>query len=75
MAKQQNVTRISVGLGSCGVAAGARAVYDAFKNKLSGNGADVELKPTGCVGMCYREVLVDVETESGERLTYCDVTP
>ncbi len=75
MGTQQNVKRISVGLGSCGVAAGARAVYDVFKDKMSGNGAGVELKPTGCVGMCYREVLVDVETESGERLTYCDVTP
>ncbi len=50
--------KIIVGLGSCGIAAGAGKVYDKL-NQLK-DSFDVELDKTSCVGMCYREPLVEV---------------
>lgn len=67
--------KISVGLASCGVSAGGDAVYEKAEELLTKyGGKDIELGKTGCVGACFREVLVDVEDEKGRR-TYADVTP
>lgn len=51
-------TKIMVGLGSCGIAAGARAVYDHLKEAAPGD--DVDVTVTSCVGMCYAEPIVEV---------------
>ena len=50
-------TRIVVGQGSCGLAAGAGAVYSALEEKLNGAAS---LSITGCIGICYLEPIVDV---------------
>ena len=51
--------RIIVGQGSCGIAAGAQKVYDAFYKNMS-LCKEAELSITGCIGMCYLEPIVDV---------------
>jgi len=66
---------IRVGLASCGIAAGGKKVYDTFRTKLQDNGLDVELKQTGCMGMCYNEVLVDISPPEGGHVFYKHVTP
>jgi len=66
---------VRVGLATCGVAAGGREVYDALSTKLDGRGLNVELKQTGCMGMCYNEVQVEVSSPQGERVFYGRVTP
>ncbi len=58
--------RIIVGQGSCGIAAGAQKVYDAFEKNIS-ICKDAELSITGCIGMCYLEPIVDVY--EGEELS------
>ncbi len=58
-------TQVIVGLGSCGIAAGANKTYDALKNIRSAENLDFELKKTSCVGMCYREPLVEVIDDTG----------
>ncbi len=65
--------RIKVGLATCGIAAGASGVYDAFKDVLQA--AKVQPERTGCIGMCYNEPLVEVITEEGKSYTYGKVTP
>ena len=65
---------VRIGMASCGIAAGSAKVYDALKNKLQASGAEVELKKTGCLGMCYNEPLVEVVPPSGERVLYTRVT-
>jgi len=66
---------VKIGLASCGLAAGGQKVYDAFNARLNENGFNnVELKRTGCMGMCYREVLVEVLPPSGKRVFYKNVT-
>jgi len=66
---------IKVGLASCGIAAGGRKVYDALSTQLQDKGPDVKLKQTGCMGMCYNEVLVEVSSPEKGRTFYGRVTP
>ena len=55
--------RIAVGEGSCGLAAGAGAVYAALEARLAGS--QVRLGITGCVGACYLEPIVDIYDDAG----------
>lgn len=61
-------TSVTVGLASCGIAAGAQRVYNAFKSAL--DGLPVELNFSGCMGMCYNEPLVEVRTADDKRFIY-----
>jgi NADH-quinone oxidoreductase subunit F len=66
---------VSVGLGTCGISAGGEKVFRAFQDELKQNPSAFVLKETGCVGMCYREVLVEVSNGSSAAHLYGDVTP
>ncbi len=61
-------TKVIVGLGSCGIAAGAGKVYDKIEAIKKAENLKFELKKTSCVGMCYREPLVEIIDESGRYL-------
>jgi NADH-quinone oxidoreductase subunit F len=61
-------TKVIVGLGSCGIAAGAAKVYDKINALQVAEKLDFDLRKTSCVGMCYREPLVEVCDESGSYL-------
>ena len=66
---------IRVGLASCGIAAGGLRIYDALKTKLQEKDLPIEVKQTGCMGMCYNEVLVEVSSPEHGRVFYGKVTP
>jgi len=74
LAKDGNWT-IKIGLASCGIAAGAKKVYEAFDVKSQGKGLNVEVKKTGCMGMCYNEPLIEVVSPNNESTFYGNVTP
>src|SRR6056297_1058876 len=57
------IERIKVGMASCGIAAGADEVKDFLDEKLKDK--DIEITEVGCIGHCYAEPLVEVETDSG----------
>ncbi len=61
-------TKVIVGLGSCGIAAGANKTYEKIKALQEAENLDFELKKTSCVGMCYREPLVEIQDETGTHL-------
>ncbi len=65
---------IRVGLGSCGVAQGARRVWQALKAEAIAAGRESALKAVGCGGGCHREPLVEV-IDGDRRRIYCHVTP
>jgi len=50
------------------------SVYKEFKDKLSQKNLDIEVKQTGCMGMCYNEVLVEI-VDNGESYLYSKVSP
>ena len=66
--------RIVVGEGSCGLAAGAGAVYAALESKITAE-TPASLSITGCVGICYLEPIVDVYDESGKLYRCVQVKP
>ena len=58
--------RVVVGEGSCGLAAGAGAVYNRLQELLEQDGqSSVELGITGCNGMCFLEPIVDLYDDQG----------
>jgi NADH-quinone oxidoreductase subunit F len=67
--------KVVVGLGSCGIAAGGHKVRAALLEALKSRKLDLEVTETGCVGMCYREVLIDVVDREGRACTYGEMTP
>jgi NADH-quinone oxidoreductase subunit F len=67
--------RVLVGLGTCGIAAGAERTYQALAERHAANGASFTLAKTGCIGMCYREPIVEFRHPDGRRYQYGTVTP
>ena len=65
-------TTVTVGLGSCGIAAGAGKTFEKIKAMKETEKLDFILKKTSCIGMCYREPLVEIRDESGTYI-YGDV--
>ncbi len=61
-------TRVIVGLGSCGIAAGANKTYKEFQRIMETDQLDFELRKTSCIGMCYREPLVEIIDDQGAYL-------
>lgn len=55
-----NNIRIKIGLGSCGMAAGARTTKEALDGALAKAGLGIEAERTGCIGLCFAEPLVEV---------------
>ncbi|MBU0719650.1 MAG: SLBB domain-containing protein, partial [Planctomycetes bacterium] len=62
------MAKILVGMSTCGLSAGARETYAEIE-KLLPDGLGHELTFTGCIGMCYREPLVEVR-DNGTRTIY-----
>lgn len=62
--------KILVGLGTCGISAGADKVWDYLKSTIEENHLQhkIKLEKTGCIGMCYREPLVEIIDNKGSFL-------
>lgn len=70
-AKTSGKKIISVGMATCGIAAGARPVMNSFANEIRTRGIkNVELTMMGCIGMCKLEPIVEVYDEDGTKTTY-----
>jgi NADH-quinone oxidoreductase subunit F len=74
MAETGTLAQVTVGLSSCGIAAGAADVMSAFESEIAARNLDVRLRRTGCVGMCYSEPIVDVDLPGEGRQTYGGIT-
>jgi NADP-reducing hydrogenase subunit HndB len=68
--------RIVISLGTCGIAAGGDAVLETFKKEfLERHITNIELKQTGCLGMCFCEPNMFVSMEGMPDVLYGYVTP
>ncbi len=71
---RQDGVRIVVGMATCGIAAGARPVLNAFVEEVAKrNLSDVTVTQTGCIGMCRLEPIVEVYMPGEEKVTYAKV--
>ena len=74
-ARTEAKTTITVGMGTCGIAAGAREVMQAVLDQLASRGVGAHVTTVGCIGMCSKEPLVDVKRGDEIKITYGNVTP
>ena len=70
-------TRVVVGMATCGIAAGARPVLNAFVEGVNKEGLEdkVSVTQTGCIGICQYEPVVEVFEAGKEKTTYVKMTP
>ncbi|MBR3961596.1 MAG: (2Fe-2S) ferredoxin domain-containing protein [Clostridia bacterium] len=68
--------RVVVGMATCGIAAGARPVLNAFVEGVNAAGltASVTVTQTGCIGICQYEPVVEVFEAGKEKVTYVKMT-
>ena len=68
--------KITVHMGTCGIASGAREVMDALLEELTNKGMkDVVVATSGCAGLCSREPMATVELKDRPPVKYVDLTP
>ena len=67
--------RVVVGMATCGIAAGARPVLNAFVEGVANAnlGDKITVTQTGCIGICQYEPVVEVFEEGKEKVTYVKV--
>ena len=68
-------TTITIGMGTCGIAAGARDTMHAILEELARRDIDAHVTTVGCIGQCVKEPLVDIEQAGQPRVTYANVKP
>jgi NADP-reducing hydrogenase subunit HndB len=73
--RTETSTTITVGMGTCGIAAGAREVMHAILAELDARDIDAHVTTVGCIGMCSKEPLMDIQQGDEPRITYGNVTP
>ena len=68
--------RVVVGMATCGIAAGARPVLNAFVEEVNKRQLkNVTVSQTGCIGVCRLEPIVEVYVPGQEKVTYVKMTP
>ena len=66
--------QIIIGMGTCGIAAGAKEAFDAFLDELNThNIQDTRITQTGCMGLCFSEPTVEVDVPGVPRVIYGNV--
>ncbi len=69
------MSRIYIGMGTCGLATGAGRVKAAAEKWAAARSHPLEITATGCIGYCKAEPIMDVVTASGHRVSFSNVTP
>ncbi|MEN8904788.1 MAG: NADH-quinone oxidoreductase subunit NuoF [Clostridiales bacterium] len=72
---EENKLRVVIGMATCGIAAGAKEVYDEIEeevNKL--NIKNVILVKSGCIGTCHSEPTVEIKNSNGESVLYGNIS-
>jgi NADP-reducing hydrogenase subunit HndB len=68
--------KLTVHMGTCGIASGAKEILDTFMSEISENNLnDVLVTTSGCIGICSREPLATVEEQGKEAIVYEYLTP
>lgn len=73
--KEENGVRIVVGMGTCGISAGARTVMQALMDEVQKRGlSNVTITQSGCMGFCKVEPLFEVYVPGKDKVTYIEMT-
>ena len=74
-AAQTEKTIITIGMGTCGLAAGAGETFRNIQSELAKHNITATVRSVGCIGMCVNEPLVDIQLPGQPRITYTNVVP
>lgn len=61
---------IRVGYSTCGVAAGAKEVFETLQEEVKTRGLSINISKCGCLGLCSAEPMVEVNVEGAPRVFY-----
>ncbi len=68
--------RIQVGMGTCGIASGAKKILSSFLEQIEDHElSNVVVTQVGCMGECAYEPMAELIDESGQSFVYCSLTP
>jgi len=68
--RESTSTKITVGMGTCGIAAGAREVMHAILDELEVRNIEANVITVGCIGLCAEEPMVTIERGGQPGITY-----
>ncbi len=67
--------RIQVGMGTCGIASGAKQILQGFLKEIEArNITNVAVTQVGCMGECAYEPMAEIIDENGQSFVYCTIT-
>jgi NADH-quinone oxidoreductase subunit F/NADP-reducing hydrogenase subunit HndC len=72
--KQQADIYVTVGMATCGLAAGAKETLTAIEEEVEKRDLDAVISPVGCVGMCSHEPMIELQVPGRARLNYGEAT-
>ena len=72
--REKSGTQIIIGMGTCGIAAGARETMRAVLDELARRNIEANVTTVGCIGMCTEEPLLDIVQPGQDRITYGNLT-
>jgi NADP-reducing hydrogenase subunit HndB len=68
--------RVVIGMATCGISAGAKQVYNTILEEVKKRNLKyIHVVPTGCIGMCTYEPIVEVYSPNNEKISYIHVNP
>ena len=68
--------KITVHMGTCGIAAGARTIMSTLLGKIENSGADdIILTSSGCAGLCNHEPMITLEVKESAPVKYIKLDP
>ncbi len=75
--ENETQTRVVVGMATCGIASGARPVLTALSDAVQKESLaeKISVTPTGCIGPCQYEPIVEVIEPGKEKVTYIKMDP
>jgi len=62
--------QVTVHMGTCGIAAGARDILTTLAEELAAVSAEVTLRQTGCAGLCDQEPMLTLRDRTGREFCY-----
>src|SRR5437773_430816 len=73
--RRRTGARLAVGMGTCGVAVGARETFEALRVEVQRRSLPFTVVAAGCNGMCWAQPVVEVLRDGRPRLTTGHVSP
>jgi NADP-reducing hydrogenase subunit HndB len=66
----QQKIKVKVAMATCGLASGAKEIFEFFREQLDRRNIDGTVTSTGCMGYCYAEPTVEITLHASEPVVF-----